>query len=109
MTLTAIAAIGLLELFSFLSGEPSQISFRPLLGQPPSLKLALAFGSAMTPVLFAYGGLQNSRLPCGGGPDPPKNPPPRLVRGVLGAIALYTSVDLAFVRALAARGPATPT
>src|SRR6266849_246538 len=57
MTLTAIASIAVLELFSFLRG-PSQISLRPILDQPPSLNLALAFGSAMTPVLFAYGGWQ---------------------------------------------------
>src|SRR5256884_4199548 len=99
MTLTAIAAIGLLELFSFLSGEPSQISFRPLLGQPPSLKLALAFGSAMTPVLFAYGGLLNPSFLGGGGRDPQKNPPRGLVCGGLRVLALFTSVNLAFVPA----------
>jgi APA family basic amino acid/polyamine antiporter len=53
MTLTAIAAIGMLEACSFLRGGASRISWRPLLDQPPSLNLAIALGSAMTPVLFA--------------------------------------------------------
>jgi APA family basic amino acid/polyamine antiporter len=103
MTLTAIAAIGVLELFSFLRGGPSQISFHPVLDQPPSLNLALAFGSAMTPVLFAYGGWQTSSFLGGEVRDPRKTLPRGLVLGVLGVIAVYTSVNYVYVRAL---GPA---
>src|SRR5215467_1186542 len=100
MTLTAIAAIGVLELFSFLRGGPSQISFHPLLDQPPSLSLALAFGSAMTPVLFAYGGWQTSSFLGGEVRDPRKTLPRGLVLGVLGVIAVYASVNFVYVRAL---------
>jgi len=99
MTLTAIAAIGLLELFSFF----------PILGEPPSLKLALAFGSAMTPVLFAYGGWQTSSFLGGEVRDPQKTLPRGLVCGVLGVIAVYTSVNLVYVRALGPAGLAATT
>ena len=109
LTLTAIAAIGVLELSSFLRGGPSQISFRPILGQPPSLKLALAFGSAMTPVLFAYGGWQTSSFLGGEVRDPRKTLPRGLVCGVLGVIAVYTSVNLVYVRALGPPGLAVTT
>lgn len=109
MTLTAIAAIGVLELSSFLRGGPSQISFRPILGQPPSLKLALAFGSAMTPVLFAYGGWQTASFLGGEVRDPRKTLPRGLVCGVLGVIAVYTSVNLVYVRALGPAGLAATT
>jgi APA family basic amino acid/polyamine antiporter len=109
MTLTAIAAIGLLELFSFLRGGSSQISFHPLLDQPPSLSLALAFGSAMTPVLFAYGGWQTSSVLGGEVRDPRKTLPRGLVLGVLGVIAVYTSVNYVYVRALGPAGLATTT
>jgi len=109
MTLTAIAAIGVLELASFLRGGPSQISFDPILGQPPSLKLALAFGSAMTPVLFAYGGWQTSSFLGGEVRDPRKTLPRGLVFGVLGVIAVYTSVNLVYVRALGPTGLAATT
>jgi len=104
MTLTAIAAIGVLELFSFLSGGPSQISFRALLDQPPSFSLALAFGSAMTPVLFAYGGWQTSSFLGGEVRDPRKTLPRGLVLGVLGVIAVYTSINFVCVRALGPSG-----
>jgi len=109
MTLTAIAAIGLLELFSFLLGGPSQISFRPILAQPPSLGLALAFGSAMTPVLFAYGGWQTSSFLAGEVRDPRKTLPRGIVLGVLGVIVVYISVNFVYVRALGPAGLAGTT
>jgi len=109
MTLTAIAAIGVLELVSFLRNGPSQISLRPLLDQAPSLNLAIAFGSAMTPVLFAYGGWQTSSFLGGEVRDPRKTLPRGLVLGVLGVIAVYTSVNFVYVRALGPVGLANAT
>jgi basic amino acid/polyamine antiporter, APA family len=104
MTLTAITAIALLELCSFLRGGPSQISWRPVLDQPISPNLIVAFGSAMTPVLFAYGGWQTSSFLGGEVRDPRKTLPRALVLGVLGVIAVYTSVNFVYVRALGPTG-----
>src|SRR5258708_634990 len=109
MTLTAITAIGMLEACSFLRGGTSQISWRPLLDQPPSLNLAIAFGSAMTPVLFAYGGWHTSSFLSGEIRDPHKTLPRGLVLGVLGVIAVYTSVNFVYVRALGPGGLAAAT
>jgi APA family basic amino acid/polyamine antiporter len=103
MTLAAIAAIGMLEVFSFLRGGPSQISWSPVLDQPMSMSLIFTFGAAMTPVLFAYGGWQTSSFLGGEVRDPRKTLPRGLVLGVLGVIAVYTSVNFVYVRAL---GPA---
>jgi APA family basic amino acid/polyamine antiporter len=63
-----------------------------------------SFGAAMVPVLFAYGGWQTSSFIAGEIKEPEKNLPRGLVIGVLGVIALYTTVNLVCVRAL---GPAT--
>jgi APA family basic amino acid/polyamine antiporter len=109
MTLTAIAAIGALELLSFLRGGPSQVTLHPLLGQPVSLSLAVAFGSAMTPVLFAYGGWQTSSFLGGEVRDPRKTLPRGMVLGVLGVIIVYTSVNFVYVRALGHAGLAAAT
>jgi len=103
MTLAAIGAIAMLELFSWLRGGPSQISWRPALDQPMSMGLVLAFGAAMTPVLFAYGGWQTSSFLGGEVRDAQKTLPRGLVLGVLGVIVVYTSVNFVYVRAL---GPA---
>jgi APA family basic amino acid/polyamine antiporter len=109
MTLTAIAAIGMLEAVSFLRGGTSLIVWRPLLDQPPSLSLAIAFGSAMTPVLFAYGGWHTSSFLSGEIRDPRKTLPRGLVLGVLGVILVYTSVNFVYVRALGPAGLAAAT
>ncbi|MGB6668365.1 MAG: amino acid permease [Candidatus Acidiferrum sp.] len=103
MTLAAIAAIGMLEVFSFLRGGPSLISWHPVLDQPMSASLIFTFGAAMTPVLFAYGGWQTSSFLAGEVRDPGKTLPRGLVLGVLGVIVVYTSVNFVYVRAL---GPA---
>jgi len=103
MTLTAIGAIGILETASFVFGGPSQISWRPVLDQPVSANLAIAFGAAMTPVLFAYGGWQTSSFLGGEVRDPQRTLPRALVLGVLGVISVYTSVNFVYVRTL---GPA---
>ena len=103
MTLTAIGAIGVLEVASIVFGGPSQISWRPIADQPVSVSLLFAFGSAMTPVLFAYGGWQTTSFLAGEVRDPTRTLPRALVLGVLGVIAVYTSVNFVYVRAL---GPA---
>jgi len=109
LTLTAIAAIGVLELCTFLRGGSSQISFHPVLDRQPSLNLVLAFGSAMTPVLFAYGGWQTSSFLGGEVRDLRKTLPRGLVLGVLGVIAVYASVNFVYVRALGPAGLAATT
>lgn len=103
MTLSAVAAIGGLEACSFLIGDATRISWVPILGQPASASLAVAFGSAMTPVLFAYGGWQTSSFLGGEVRDARQTLPRALVLGVVGVIAVYTSVNFIYLRAL---GPA---
>src|SRR5207248_1363770 len=63
----------------------------------------------MTPVLFAYGGWQTSSFLGGEVRDPRKTLPRGLVLGVLGVIAVYTSVNFVYVRALGPAGLAATT
>jgi basic amino acid/polyamine antiporter, APA family len=104
MTLTAIAAIATLEAVVFWRGGVSQIVWRPAMDQPLSPSLALAFGAAMTPVLFAYGGWQTASFLAGEVRDATKILPRALILGVLGVIAVYVSVNFAYLRALGAEG-----
>ena len=102
LTLMAIAAIAFLEAVSFWRGGPSQIAWRPLLDRPASINLALAFGAAMTPVLFAYGGWQTTSFLGGEVRDPRRKLPRGLILGVLGVIAVYVSVNFVYLRVLGA-------
>jgi APA family basic amino acid/polyamine antiporter len=109
LTLIAIAAIAVLEANVFGRGGATPLAWRPILDQPPSLDLGLAFGAAMTPVLFAYGGWQTSSFLGGEVRDAQRILPRALILGVLGVIAVYVSVNIAYLCALGPAGLAAST
>ena len=109
LTLIAIAAIAFLVVVSFWRGGPSQIAWRPALDRPASINLLLAFGAAMTPVFFAYGGWQTTSFLGGEVRDPRRTLPRGLILGVLGVIAVYVSVNVAYLRILGPEGLARST
>jgi APA family basic amino acid/polyamine antiporter len=80
--------------------KTSLFHVRPVLDQPVSAGLISAFGAAMVPVLFAYGGWQTACFVAGELKDPRRDLPRALVLGVLGVAVLYTAVNFICVRAL---------
>jgi basic amino acid/polyamine antiporter, APA family len=81
----------------------------PVLDRPFSFSLIVAFGAAMVPVTFAYGGYQTANFIAGEVREPRKNLPRGLMLGVAGVIALYLSVNFVYVRALGVTGLANTT
>lgn len=75
-----------------------------LLDRPVSFDLLTAFGAAMVPVVFAYGGWQTSNYVASEIRDPRRNLPRALLLGVLGIIALYLSVNFIYVAVLSPAG-----
>ena len=68
-----------------------------------------AFGAAMAPVLFAYGGWQTASFVAAELRDPRRDLPRALLLGVAGVVALYLGVNWACVRVLGPGGlAATP-
>jgi basic amino acid/polyamine antiporter, APA family len=63
-----------------------------------------AFGAAMAPVLFAYGGWQTSSFISGELRDPQRDLPRGLILGVGGVVLLYLGVNWVCVRALGGPG-----
>lgn len=104
MTLMAIAAIALLEIIAFTSSSRVKISWDPLPEEMWSPRFILTFGAAMTPVLFAYGGWQTTSFLAGEVQDASRILPRALILGVLGVIAVYVSVNLAYLQNLGATG-----
>ena len=80
--------------------KTSLFHVRPMLDQPVSAGLISAFGAAMVPVLFAYGGWQTACFVAGELKDPRRDLPRALVLGVIGVAVLYTAVNFICVRAL---------
>ena len=65
---------------------------------------ASGFGSAMVPVLFAYGGWQTAAFVGGEVRDAARTLPRGMVLGVIGVVVLYVAVNVACLRVLGASG-----
>jgi len=76
----------------------------PLLDQPPSPDLLMAFAAALIPVLFAYGGWQTANFIAAEIKEPRRNLSRALIIGVAGVALLYVSVNFVCLRALGAAG-----
>ena len=75
----------------------SQVELKSAAG---NAHLAPAFGAALIPVFFAYGGWQTACFVAGEVHEPRKNLPRGLLLGVVGVIAVYVSVNFVCVQAL---------
>lgn len=103
LAIAAIAAAGLLLVRGV--NQP----WTPLLDRPVSFDLITAFGAAATPVLFAYGGWQTASFMAAEMRDPKRDLARAMLIGVLGVLALYLSINLAYLRVLGVEGLAANT
>ncbi len=78
---------------------------------PPALKggVVLALGAALVPVLFAYGGWQQTNFVAEELVHPERDLPRALVLGVLLVVVAYLTVNLAYLKALGVGGLAAST
>ncbi len=104
MTLKILAIVSLVVCGLLLAGHALPQGVPPgagrLLDRPLSLDLLTAFGAAMVPVLFAYGGWQTASFIAGEVREPRRILPSGLLIGVAGVIVLYLAVNLACIRVL---------
>jgi basic amino acid/polyamine antiporter, APA family len=99
-----IFAIALLVFAGGFLVRGPRVTWHPIIDQPISGGLFSAFGAAMVPVLFAYGGWQTACFVAGELKEPRRDLPRALVVGVIGVAALYISVNFICVRALGVSG-----
>lgn len=104
-----IAAILALVIAGLALFRGSRLQFDPVLDRPASLDLLVAFGAAMTPVMFAYGGWQTASFMAGELRNPRRNLAIGLVAGVLGVVVLYLAVNFVCLRVLGVEGLAATT
>src|SRR6185295_270278 len=69
-----------------------------------SSSVPLAFGAALIPILFAYGGWQNANYVAEEMRDPVRHLPRALILGTLGVVVIYLAVNVAYLRALGLDG-----
>ena len=108
-TLLKLAAIAALVV-SALVAPPIVVTAAPV--GPSSSPLVLAIGTALVPVLFAYGGWQQTNFVAEEMVDAERSLPRALVIGVAIVAVVYLAVNLTYLRALgvpalaASRAPA---
>jgi len=74
------------------------------LDQPPSVDLLTAFGAALVPVIFAYGGWQTATFVASEIKEPRKNLPRGLILGVIGVVLLYLAANIVYITVLGTSG-----
>jgi basic amino acid/polyamine antiporter, APA family len=98
-----ILAIVMLVVCGFLFAERSA-NPSALLDRPVSPDLLTAFGAALVPVIFAYGGWQTATFVAGEIKEPRKNLPRGLILGVAGVVLLYLAANLVYISVLGTEG-----
>ena len=71
---------------------------------PSSGSTLVAFGAAMVPILFSYGGWQSANYVGEEIDDPHRNLPRALIAGTLAVVAIYVTVNVVYLRALGLEG-----
>jgi APA family basic amino acid/polyamine antiporter len=101
-----LIAIGALVAFGLMVSGPSQAAALTIhTGSSVTVWQSLiAFGAALIPAQFAYGGWQTACFVAGEVREPRRNLPRGLLFGVLGVIVVYLSVNYVCVHALGAQG-----
>jgi APA family basic amino acid/polyamine antiporter len=108
MALKTVAILGLVAVgLGAFGGD--RVALAPVLDRPASIGLVAAFGAALVPVLFAYGGWQTSGFVMGELKRPERDMPRALLLGVAGVVVLYLGVNVVCLRALGAQGLAAST
>lgn len=98
-----VAAIAALVGCGLFVASPSKADIVATLDRKP-FALVTAFGAALVPVLFAYGGWQTASFVAGELREPRRDLPRGLLIGVVGVILLYLAVNFVCLRALGADG-----
>ena len=70
---------------------------------------AVAFGAALVPILFAYGGWQNANYVAEEIDNPRRNLPISLLVGTATVVVIYVTVNAVYIRALGLEGLAATT
>jgi APA family basic amino acid/polyamine antiporter len=104
-TILKLAAIAALVVGGLaFSGSHALTAPVPVVAPIPPTNLAVALGTALVPVLFAYGGWQQTNFVAEEMVDVERNLPRALVGGVLLVAVVYLAVNLTYLRTLGVSG-----
>ena len=99
LALAAVIAAGVAAVAGLLPAPPAAGT----IVRPPE-GIVLAIGAALVPVLFSYGGWQQTNFIAEEIIAPERNLPRALVIGVLGVVLVYVLANLTYIQTLGASG-----
>src|SRR5436190_4155843 len=88
----------------FASGHPGWWSETRAAAAPAVTSTLVAFGAAMVPILFSYGGWQSANYLGEEIDNPKRNLPLALVAGTVAVVVIYVTVNVIYLRALGLNG-----
>jgi amino acid transporter len=95
LALAVLIVVGVL----FFKAPPGS-ALGPLFPEGLSLKLVSAFGLALMPALFSYGGWQNLNFVAGEVKNPARTMPLAIISGVSLVVTVYVLANVAYVKAM---------
>ena len=108
LTVLKLSAIAILVVAALLMAPahalPVATAVTPLVPPPGGTATVVAMGAALVPVLFSFGGWQQTNAVAEELRDPARTLPRALILGVLIVAATYLLVNLAYLRALGVDG-----
>jgi APA family basic amino acid/polyamine antiporter len=90
--------------FVVVAGPAPAVSAANAAPARPALPLALAFGAAMIPIFFAYGGWQNLNYVAEEMRDPKRHMPISLMAGTAVVVVVYVLINIVYLRVLGRTG-----
>ncbi len=116
LTILKLGAIAVLVFAALVLSPTHAAELTGPVAAPPALAspvgswaLVLAMGAALVPVLFSYGGWQQTNAVAEELVDPSRTLPRALIIGVLVVVATYMLVNIAYLKALGVAGLAAST
>ena len=114
-TLLKLAALGALLIAAVVISPAATMTLPPPIASVPLpnpttfREIFLVLSTALVPVLFSYGGWQQTNFVAEEMKDPERTLPRALVLGVLIVVAVYLGANMAYLRALGVGGLAAST
>jgi APA family basic amino acid/polyamine antiporter len=104
-----IGALAVLIAFGFFApAAPDWLTAGKLSGTTDN-SVMIAFGAALVPILFAYGGWQNANYVAEEVKDASRQLPVSIIGGTMAVVAIYVLVNVVYLRALGLEGLASTT
>ncbi len=108
-TLLKLAALGALIVTGLSAALPATAALPPSAPAGAPARVVSSLGAALVPILFTYGGWQQTNFIAEEIIEPERNLPRALVIGVTGVVIVYLLANLAYLRVLGHPGLAAST